>query len=283
MASSSADFQGTDRFQVNDHLGSGTSGEVYCVYDTRLRSYVALKTLQRADPATIYRFKNEFRALADVTHPNLAQLYELQADGDRWFFTMELIDGYDFLEYCRGEPQDLQADEVPPSMPPDVDRVREAAHQLALGLTALHRAGKLHCDIKPTNIRVTHDGRVVLLDFGLVQELFPGLGELTIDAELTGTPAYMSPEQAAGQRLNEATDWYSGRGGPLRGTHRPPAVLRRLPSGSVAETGDGSELSPGAAAGTARRPLQAVPQAARPRPREAAAERQDPAHARRGQ
>lgn len=209
MASFSADFQGTDRFQVKDHLGSGTSGEVYCVYDTKLRSYVALKTLQRADPAAIYRFKNEFRALADVTHTHLAQLYELLLDNGRWFFTMELIDGNDFLEYCRGEVQEPYQEDVPASPPPDLKRLREATKQLSLGLTALHRAGKLHCDIKPTNVRVTPEGRVVLLDFGLVQELFPGFGEMTVDAELTGTPAYMSPEQAAGQRLNEATDWYS--------------------------------------------------------------------------
>lgn len=209
MRSFSADFQGTERFQVKDHLGSGTSGEVYCVYDTQLRSYVALKTLQRADPAAIYRFKTEFRALTDVNHPNLAQLYELQLEGDRWFFTMELIDGWDFLEYVRGEPQVSHTQPPEPSPPPDFERLRDALHQLAVGLAALHRAGKLHCDIKPSNIRVDHQGRVVLLDFGLVQELFPGAGDMTVDAELTGTPAYMSPEQAAGQRLNEATDWYS--------------------------------------------------------------------------
>ena len=209
MRSLAADFDGTERFQVKDHLGSGTSGEVYCVYDTKLRSYVALKTLQRADPAAIYRFKNEFRALADVTHPNLAQLYELSLDGDRWFFTMELIDGWDFLEYCRQEPAADPRAEPEPSPPPDMDRLRDAMRQLATGLTALHREGKLHCDIKPTNIRVSQEGRVVLLDFGLVQELFKGVGDKTVDAELTGTPAYMSPEQAAGQRLNEATDWYS--------------------------------------------------------------------------
>jgi serine/threonine protein kinase len=206
----SADFEGTERFQVKDHLGSGTSGEVYCVYDTKLRSYVALKTLQRADPAAIYRFKNEFRALADVSHPNLVQLYELSLDGDRWFFTMELIDGWDFLEYCRQEPPPLDPRTEPePSPPPDMARLRDSMRQLATGLAALHREGKLHCDIKPTNIRVSQEGRVVLLDFGLVQELFHGVGDRTVDAELTGTPAYMSPEQAAGQRLNEATDWYS--------------------------------------------------------------------------
>lgn len=208
MGSFSADFKGTDRFELLDHLGSGTSGEVYSVYDRKLSSHVALKTLQRADPAAIFRFKTEFRALADVSHPNLAQLYELLLDGDRWFFTMELIDGYDFLEYCRGQAPSTEP-EPAASAPLDYDRLRDAMVQLATGLSALHRAGKLHCDIKPSNIRVDRQGRVVLLDFGLVQELFPGSTDLTIDADLTGTPAYMSPEQASGQRLNEATDWYS--------------------------------------------------------------------------
>lgn len=209
MTGLTADFKGTERFQVKDHLGSGTSGEVYCVYDKKLQNYVALKTLQRADPAAIFRFKTEFRALADVSHNNLAQLYELQLDEDRWFFTMELIDGYDFLEYVRGEPQSSHSQAPDPSPPPDYDRLRAAMAQLGVGLSALHRFGKLHCDIKPSNIRVDHDGRVVLLDFGLVQEIFRGKADMTVDAELTGTPAYMSPEQAAGQRLNEGTDWYS--------------------------------------------------------------------------
>ncbi len=208
MQPNSTGFEGTERFHVEAHLGSGTSGDVYRVHDTRLHTSVALKTLQRADPAAIYRFKNEFRALADVSHPNLAQLYELLLEKDRWFFTMELVEGGDFLEHCRDGESGESYEETPASPPSDADRVREAARQLATGLTALHRAGKLHCDIKPSNIRVTPEGRVVLLDFGLVQELFPSAGE-TINAELTGTPAYMSPEQAAGQRLNEATDWYA--------------------------------------------------------------------------
>lgn len=208
MKSISTGFEGTDRFRLEEHLGSGTSGDVYRVHDTRLHNSVALKTLQRADPAAIYRFKNEFRALADVSHRNLVQLYELLLEKDRWFFTMELVEGHDFLEHCRGVAAEDSYEETPASPPADLDRVREAVRQLATGLTALHRAGKLHCDIKPSNIRVDTKGRVVLLDFGLVQELFPSAGE-SINADLTGTPAYMSPEQAAGQRLNEATDWYA--------------------------------------------------------------------------
>ncbi len=219
-----AEFQGTDRFRLEEHLGTGTSGDVFRAYDNKHHSRVALKTLHRADPAAIYRFKNEFRALTDVTHPNLVQLYELLLDDQRWFFTMELIEGFDFLEYLRvidGDDSD-DSDEAtavkdpacapsgdPAFCPPPEEQLRDAVRQLAAGLSALHMAGKLHCDIKPPNIRVTHDGRVVLLDFGLVQELFPAQGELTVDAELAGTPAYMSPEQAAGARLTEASDWYS--------------------------------------------------------------------------
>ena len=160
-----------------------------------------------ADPAAIYRFKNEFRSLTDVNHPNLVQLYELLLDDQRWFFTMELVEGRDFLDHCRGHP--VTDPEIPPAAVDDPDGLREIARQLATGLSALHDAGKLHCDIKPSNIRVAHDGRVVLLDFGLVQELFPTHGDLTVDAELAGTPAYMSPEQAAGSRLTVASDWYS--------------------------------------------------------------------------
>ena len=201
------DFEGTERFRLEEHLGTGTSGEVFRAYDSKHDAYVALKTLHRADPAAIFRFKNEFRALADVTHPNLVQLYELLLDQQRWFFTMELIEGHDFLEYCRG--QGGPAGEAAAEAPDDLDRIRGAVRQLAAGLAALHSAGKLHCDIKPPNIRVAHDGRLVLLDFGLVQELFPSHGDLTVDGELAGTPAYMSPEQAAGARLTTASDWYS--------------------------------------------------------------------------
>ncbi len=208
------EFSGTDRFQVRGRLGSGTSGEVYRVYDRKLDSTVALKTLSRSDPGAIFRFKKEFRSLADVNHPNLVQLYELLSDGDRWFFTMELVDGLDFIDYARSEPGKDRYDtgrfySLPTlSPPPDVDRLRTALRQLADGLRALHRAGKLHCDIKPSNILVTPAGRVVLLDFGLVKEVFPTQIYETMDGGVAGTPAYMSPEQAAGRRVSEASDWY---------------------------------------------------------------------------
>ena len=207
-------FTGTDRFAVQGRLGSGTSGEVYEVYDHKLESTVALKTLFKSDPGAIFQFKKEFRALADVNHPNLVQLYELLSEGDRWFFTMELVDGLDFIDFARSQPAKDHYDtgrfHPLPTLtpPPDVELLRHALRQLAEGLDALHRAGKLHCDIKPSNIRVTPSGRVVLLDFGLVKEVYPSQIYETMDGGFAGTPAYMSPEQAAGRRMSEASDWY---------------------------------------------------------------------------
>ncbi len=94
-------FAGTDRYRLLGEVGSGAMGVVYAARDEERGETVALKVLRRLDGLAIYRFKHEFRALADVVHPNLVSLYELQLTRDHWFFTMELIDGADFLTYVR--------------------------------------------------------------------------------------------------------------------------------------------------------------------------------------
>ncbi|HKO95045.1 MAG TPA: serine/threonine-protein kinase, partial [Polyangiaceae bacterium] len=221
------EFLGTTRYQLVRRLGAGGMGIVYEVFDRQREQHVALKTLSRVHPAGIYDLKKEFRSLADVRHPNVVALYEMVNDDDRWFFTMELVHGTPFNDYVSRElprtppPPERAASSLitetrvdPRRRPPPFDepRLRASLGQLVLGVSAIHAAGKLHRDLKPSNVLVTAEGRVVVLDFGLVQD--DGKSNETTDTSLednlvVGTPAYMAPEQAAGKRASKATDWYA--------------------------------------------------------------------------
>src|SRR5712691_13368008 len=103
MAEPATEFLGTKRFSLRRRLGAGGMGVVHEAHDRSMDKIVALKTLTRAEAAHIYRFKREFRTLADVSHPNLVSLYELMSDGKHWFFTMELVKGVTFIQYVRPE------------------------------------------------------------------------------------------------------------------------------------------------------------------------------------
>jgi serine/threonine protein kinase/tetratricopeptide (TPR) repeat protein len=204
------------RFEVRHPLGKGGMGVVYEVFDNERQAAVALKVVRplaltrsalapnagvsftdTVDPLGAYRFKQEFRALADVLHPNLVRLHELFTVGEPWFFTMDLVLGSDFVEATQ-------------SSDPQRAVLRDALRQLVDGVNAIHAAGKLHCDIKPSNVLVTPEGRVVILDFGLVVDADEGGVGRTIDeGAITGTPGYMSPEQANGARPTAASDVYA--------------------------------------------------------------------------
>ncbi|MCB9561208.1 MAG: protein kinase [Kofleriaceae bacterium] len=185
------------RFDLRDRLGAGAVGEVFRVHDRERECDVALKTVRAPSGRELYRFKREFRALADLAHPNLVQLHELYVVDDQWMFTMELVDGTPLLDRVR--PGDVL----------DLDRLRDALYQLADGLIALHGAGKLHRDLKPANVLVEPGGRVVIVDFGLVANLDTADIEHTHERAAVGTPTYMSPEQAADAPLTPASDWYA--------------------------------------------------------------------------
>jgi len=198
---------GTGRFEVRGTLGAGGAGTVYRAFDRQLQREVALKLLRQASGRDLYRFKREFRALADIVHPNLVALHEMHATGGDWYFTMELVEGVSFIDWVRpgrqSGPTRSRADIAEAAL--DERRLRGALVQLVDALFALHRAGKLHRDLKPSNVLVTKTGRLALLDFGLVA----GVAEGNPDRLAVGTPVYMSPEQASDQILDEASDWYS--------------------------------------------------------------------------
>jgi eukaryotic-like serine/threonine-protein kinase len=199
---------GDGRFEVTGTLGAGGAGVVYRAYDHQLRRSVALKVLRHAVGRDLYRFKREFRSLADIVHPNLVALHELYANSDEWFFAMEMVEGVSFIDWVRPSKEPLNGPRTRQDIVAahlDDDRLRRALPQLIDALIALHRVGKLHRDLKPSNVLVTPEGRVVLLDFGLVAEV----AEDDHDGLAVGTPVYMSPEQAADQPLDTASDWYA--------------------------------------------------------------------------
>ena len=212
---SSPDFTGTERFELIRRLGEGGFGVVYEAFDHHRSSKVALKLLREGEGAALYRFKREFRALADVSHPNLVALDELLADGGSWFFTMELVRGVPVIAYVR--PTNGLDDAGNPVGSPrgrlNEPRLRSSLAQIADALNSIHRLGIVHRDIKPSNVLVTATGRVVVLDFGLVAErpVDPSDGDTSIGevGVVLGTPAYMAPEQVTSDLVTPAADWYS--------------------------------------------------------------------------
>jgi hypothetical protein len=199
-------------YEILAEIDRGGMGVVYRARHLPTGAVVALKALQRLSPDTLYRFKQEFRVVAGLAHPNLVTLRELVGDGESWFFTMELLEGVDLRSYVRGAattPHPASGGATVPLSPEELVRLRESLGQLANGIAALHAAGVLHRDVKPGNVLVTPTGRVVLLDFGLAGEIPPdGLYDSS-PGQVCGTVAYMAPEQAAGSALTPAADWYA--------------------------------------------------------------------------
>ena len=184
------------RFRVIGRLGSGGFGDVYRVVDETGGGHdLALKILRSPDPIALQYFKREFRSLAGFNHPNIVALHELIAEDGRWMLAMEYVEGADLLAYLTSQPAGTRH-----------QAIRSCLLQLAEGLRELHGRNLLHRDLKPSNVLVTAAGRVVLLDFGLVRAF---AGDFAPGGTLVGTPNYMSPEQAAGEPVAAASDWYS--------------------------------------------------------------------------
>jgi hypothetical protein len=199
-------------YEITGLLGKGGMGEVYRALDGKLGREVAIKILpmeMSQDVDRLARFDREARSLATLQHPNVASAYGLEETPEARFLVMELVEGEGLDErMARG--------------PIDADEVRSIAAQIASGLEAAHEKGIVHRDLKPANIRVSPDGTVKVLDFGLAKawggddqdgdiSSSPTMTAHTIQGVILGTAGYMSPEQARGQAVNKQTDvWAFG-------------------------------------------------------------------------
>ena len=192
------------QFRLESELGRGGMGVVYLAHDTKLDRHVAIKSLPAElmdNPKARSRFSREARVLASLNHPNIATIYEELEEGEGI--------GFLILEYVPG---DTLADRIGRKKL----KVREALTiglQIAEAVAAAHEKGVIHRDLKAGNIKITPEGKVKVLDFGLARairgEMPDQQSTITEPGGIIGTPAYMSPEQARGERVDERSDIWS--------------------------------------------------------------------------
>lgn len=191
-------------YRIQGLLGRGGMGEVYRAHDKKLARDVAIKTLPEEfaqKPERLARFRREARALASLNHPNIATIHGLEELGGVNFLILELVEGETLAELLR------RAGPLP------VEEALRVGSQIAAALEAAHRKGITHRDIKPANIKLTLDGHVKVLDFGLAKVPrveTPGTADShTETGRILGTPRYMSPEQARGRDIDQRTDTWA--------------------------------------------------------------------------
>jgi hypothetical protein len=196
-------------FEIVALVGSGGMGEVYRARDTRLDRIVAIKVLNEAElgdasPRRIERFRQEARAIARITHPNICTLYDVAQEGSTTFLVMEFVEGTTLARRLEDGPLPLAT-------------ALKIAVQIADALDHAHRQGVVHRDLKPSNIMLARD-RVKLLDFGLAKLKEPDeraavvaatATQLTEAHTIVGTAPYMSPEQIEGRDVDARTDIFA--------------------------------------------------------------------------
>src|SRR2546427_7598035 len=199
-------------FEVLSIVGRGGMGEVYRARDTKLKREVAIKLLPEEfsqDPERVARFQREAEVLASLNHPNIAGIHSLEeAEGSR-FLVMEFVEGETLSERIRRGP-------IP------IEDALDIATGICEALEAAHEKGITHRDLKPANIKLTPDGKVKVLDFGLAKAIENAPTSATLSNSPTllsvaatnagvilGTAAYMAPEQAKGKTVDRRTDIFA--------------------------------------------------------------------------
>lgn len=189
-----------DRYRLERRIGQGGMAEVWVAVDEQLDRRVAVKWLRpalAADPVVAERFRREAIAVARLNHPNIVAVHDVFEHDGRQAVVMQLVDGKSLRQLLDGQKR----------LGPELTIHIGAA--IAAALDEAHRAGFVHRDVKPGNILVTSDGRVLLTDFGIAKGLDPVGDDLTSDNVMMGTAKYLSPEQVRGKKLDGRADLYS--------------------------------------------------------------------------
>jgi len=185
------------KYKLIEQIGEGGMGVVYKAKDIRLKRNVALKFLPpelTRDKEAKQRFFQEARAAAALDHPNICTVYEVDETDGQTFISMSYIQGQNLKDKLKEGPL-------------DIDNAKDIALQVAKGLKEAHEKGIIHRDIKPANIMLTEKGQAKITDFGLAK--LTGGVDLTKTSTVMGTAAYMSPEQARGEKVDHRTDIWS--------------------------------------------------------------------------
>ncbi|MCL4256610.1 MAG: serine/threonine protein kinase, partial [Anaerolineae bacterium] len=181
-----------NRYEIREHLGDGSTATVYKAFDERLEREVAIKMLlPHVRESTRKRFFQEATSAAKLNHPNIMAIFDIDQEGDRHFLVVEYVDGLSLSAY----------------VPASAEVIVDLGSQIANALQYAHERQIIHRDIKPANIKVTPAGQVKIMDLGLA--LPHDAKRVTAHGMVIGTPAYLSPEQAQGMKLDNRTDIYS--------------------------------------------------------------------------
>src|SRR5262245_5272869 len=186
------------RYEILATLGQGAMGAVYKAKDRELDRWVAIKVIQPElanSPSILKRFKQELILARQITHKNVVRIFDIGETDGMKFITMEYVDGGDLKTTI------MERGKMPPEEAADI--IRQICH----ALEAAHNEGVVHRDLKPQNIMMDQTGRVVVMDFGIAHSKdMPGM---TMTGALMGTPEYMSPEQAKGEKTDVRADIFA--------------------------------------------------------------------------
>lgn len=231
----------SDRYTLGRVLGTGAFGQVFAAWDRQRSKSVAIKVLKNTSPTALLRFKREFRSISEIRHPNLVRVFELGREVDTWYIVMEMLKGVAFVPMMvatyshSSEPKSAGTNqhhalttllthvnrapkrtEIRHELSPvyhkpmvEVDALRDYFRQLTMGALALHDLNIVHCDLKPSNIMLTPENRVVILDLGVVRHIMHLAAQNQEEKGHAGTRHYIAPEIARNAPLTPAVDWYA--------------------------------------------------------------------------